>query len=69
VPDGKFVASNTAPDVQVDCQNGCSIDVPAPGLAVVFLTNNTQKASSAVPTGRFSIWPVLLAALVGVAAV
>ncbi|CAA7260045.1 unnamed protein product [Cyclocybe aegerita] len=39
VGDGQLVAANAtwAPsNKQLDCTNGCSIDVPAPGMAVVF---------------------------------
>ncbi|PPQ64619.1 hypothetical protein CVT24_008356 [Panaeolus cyanescens] len=56
VGDGEFVASQASwarPDVQVDCNNGCTIEVPAPGLAIVFsqgsplLRDKVAKPSSA----------------------
>lgn len=37
--DGKLVAANTTwsvPNVEVDCRNGCTVNVPAPGMAVLF---------------------------------
>lgn len=53
VNDGKLVSSNTAPDQQISCQNGCSVDVPAPGVALVFL-NSSDPAIKTQPDGSKS---------------
>jgi len=63
VGDGKLVTANTtwAPaNSQIDCTNGCTINVPAPGMAVVFAggapqnnagTSGTSSSSIGSPTG------------------
>jgi len=58
VGDGKPV-STTAPwapaNAQVDCSNGCSIEVPGPGLAVVFASEPPQiQPSSSSTSGQSS---------------
>ncbi|KAF8165534.1 glycoside hydrolase family 79 protein [Crassisporium funariophilum] len=55
VGDGKLILANATwapPNKQVDCSNGCSISVPAPGAAVVFAGGPPEnKASSTNNTG------------------
>jgi hypothetical protein len=37
--DGKFVDSGTSPDVEMDCTSGCTIDIPSPGMTVVWMNS------------------------------
>ena len=49
VGDGKLVSTNAswAPaNNEIDCSSGCSIDVPGPGLAVVFASEPSSAQSS-----------------------
>ncbi|KAF9534711.1 glycoside hydrolase family 79 protein [Crepidotus variabilis] len=57
VGDAKMISSSQswAPaNKPVDCSNGCSIDVPAPGLAVVFAGGNVSSTQSST-SSRTSI--------------
>jgi len=59
VGNGKLVAANASwapPDTTVDCTQGCTIDVPAPGMAVVFAgsapsTTGSSSSSSSSSGG------------------
>jgi hypothetical protein len=47
--DGKIVKSDAswaAADTTVDCTNGCDVNVPAPGIAVVFLAGAPSQTSA-----------------------
>ncbi|KAH9482581.1 hypothetical protein JR316_0004681 [Psilocybe cubensis] len=43
-------ASWAVPDAQLDCTNGCTVQVPAPGMAVVFAGGLPPKTSSTSTT-------------------
>ena len=43
--DGQFGNSDVSPDEEIDCTGGCSVEVPAPGIAVVWF-NSTEKSQS-----------------------
>ncbi|KAH9483671.1 hypothetical protein JR316_0003141 [Psilocybe cubensis] len=57
--DGNLVSSNATwavPNANIDCSNGCTINVPAPGMAVVFAgvpakDNNANSNPSSGDTG------------------
>lgn len=57
VGDGRPVGSSDSwvvQDMQVDCQNGCSIDVPGPALAVIMMPGHEASISYNGVKGRFS---------------
>lgn len=52
--DGNLVAANSTwvvPNANVDCSNGCTINVPAPGMAVVFAAVPTKSNANSTANG------------------
>lgn len=55
VGDGKAIDSGYAPDQQVQCDSGCSFQIPSPGVAVVWLDASDASAEPAAsPTSSGS---------------
>lgn len=50
-------ATWATPDRHIDCTNGCSVDIPAPGLAVLFL-NGVSDYNLTVGNGAAALKPL-----------
>lgn len=67
VDDGNPVDASWAPtNAQIDCSSDCLIDVPGPGLAVVFAAYNDPSSNSGNPNAAWIILPNINLELFGV---